>query len=133
MTRIRSIKQGLAPADRAVLDATAAPTADPTVTEQGYDLLGGDFLHVYFDLDALVGGTPFTAATVTPWFRSRIAGATGAEQWFEGDSLSVTTADRFATIEMRGDDAIFFVVDSFTGGPATLRIWAGVSYPGQDR
>ena len=131
MSRIRSIKEGPTPAVRAVLDATS-PTPDPTGTDLGGDLRGGDFLHVFFDLDALVGGTPFTAATVTPWFRSLIAGATGAEKWFEGDPLSVTTADQFAIVETRGLIAVFFVVDSLTGGPATLRIWAGFSYSGRD-
>ena len=121
MSAIRSIKPGDTLADRVILEVTDAedPTPDPSATENGYHLNGADFLHVY--TDGISAGT-ITAATVTPWYYSKVA-----EKWFEGDPLNFTVSDQFALCITRGEEKVFFVVDSITGA-GTLKLYAGYNH-----
>lgn len=121
--KVRSLKKGETVADRVIVSATnaSAPTPDPTGRD-GWGLNGADYLHVYTTIDA---AGP-TAATVTPWFYSSIAG-----KWFEGDPLNFTLTDRFALVEIRGEEKVHLVIDSVTGAN-DLDVWGGYSFEGRD-
>ena len=121
MTVIRSVKPGDTLAERVIIETTAAPTPDPTASDLGLFLNGADFIHVY--TDGLASGA-ITAATVTPWYFSDVAG-----RWYEGDPLNFTVTDQFGLCVIRGEDRVFFVVDSITGA-GTLKIYAGYNYEG---
>lgn len=122
MSNVRTLKQGDTVDKRVISEvATAdAPTADPLVTNKGFNFQGATFLHLYAEF---TGST--TAATVTPWYFSTIAG-----QWFEGDAIAFTASSLLALVQVEGEDRVFFVVDSITG-VGTVKIWGGYNYSHQ--
>jgi hypothetical protein len=123
MSTVTTLKAGDTAADRRLIAAAAAVTPDPTLATDGWSMQGGNYLHLYTELTA-----PATAAAITPWYYSEIAG-----QWFEGNQLTFTAADAFALIQVEGEARAFIVVDSLTGA-GTVDVWGGWSwsYPGGD-
>jgi len=123
MTKPSSVRSGETPDKRLILETTSAPTPDPTNADKGWSVDGSDYIHFYFELTG-----DATAATVTPWYWSEIAG-----QWFESNQLSVTSTNKFGTEEIRGvGNKVFLVVDSLTvtvsGG---IKCWAATVFDGR--
>lgn len=116
----QSLRAGSTVDKRLIFEIDTAPSADPTPSDLGWSISGADWLHVYFEL---TGGA--NVASVTPWYWSSIAG-----QWFEGDTLSITSSDKFGLLEIRGEEKVFFVVDSI-GGPGGVKCWAAISFDGR--
>lgn len=127
MTAVRSLRNpqdNAVPADRVVLSVAAAPTPDPAADENGFSLNGGDFLHLYCNLDGA------TDLTVTPWYFNEFMGF-----WVEDAANQVTftaTQSRFL-LETRGEQKVFLVADSMTGSPTTdALVYGGYSYTDAD-
>lgn len=123
MTVARSVRDGDTADDRVVLtaDHTDVPTADPVAADLGWNLQGGDWMHVYAELPGTM-----TGLDVTPWYYSTAAG-----QWFRGSPLSFGQADKIQLVEVRGEEKVFLVADGVTG-TGTLKLWAGYSHVGRD-
>jgi hypothetical protein len=120
MTIVRTLKHGSTVTDRRLNTWSAAPSADPVATDEGHHLQGADFLHLYVDLGAA------TAATITPWYYSEIAG-----KWFEGDPIVFNAANQFALVQTSGEEKVFMVLDAITGaGP--VQVWGGYSHESKD-
>jgi len=122
MTTVRTLKRGDTVDERVLLEASAV-SPDPTANDAGINLQGAGYLHLYADF-----GGGITAATITPWYFSTIAG-----DWFEGDPINLTAASKFALVEVQGEERLFLVLDALTGA-GTLKVWGGYSYdsPGRD-
>lgn len=123
MTVLQSAKPGATAAERAIITAAAAPSADPGATENGYNIQGADHLHLYVEF-----GASATACTVTPWFWNKIT-----EKWHEDaaniQSFSLTQKRR--QIDVFGEEKLFLVLDTLTGA-GSVTIWAGYSYSDAD-
>lgn len=116
MSLVRTLRSGDTPDGRTVLSSSVAPTPAPTIADSGFHLQGADFLHAYSDL----GGSG--SARIVPWYFSSIA-----QGWFEGDPIDFTPAIGFALVEVRGEERVFFRMNT-KGGSGTVRIWAGYSF-----
>lgn len=129
MTAVRSVRKeadGFNAADKVVLRVLAAstPSADPGAEDFGDSLQGGDFLHLYCDLDTS------TDLTVTPWYLNDITGI-----WHEDAANQVvfSAAQTRFVIETRGEQKVFLVADAQTGAPVTaVLVWAAYSYSDAD-
>ena len=122
MTIVRTLKEGVKVADRIILeiDDASTPSPDPILADKGFQVSGSrgaTFLHVYVKFTGTV-----TAATVTPWFFSTIAG-----EWFEGNLLSFNLTTKIAIVQTEGEEVPFFVIDSISGA-GNVQIWAGYSW-----
>jgi hypothetical protein len=122
MTKVRSLKNGPNANARRLLEAVTGANSDPTATTPGINMQGGQFLHLYAVFN---GGS--TQIQVTPWWYSEIA-----EQWFPGNTETLTPAAPMVLIQAQGEHRVYLRVNSVTGG--NVDVWGGYSFdePGRE-
>jgi len=126
MTVVRSLRNprdDATKAERAVVRSLTGPSPSPSSPadpREGYHLQGADFMHVYVDLDGATG------MSVTPWFYND-----STQIWHEDTSLTMvfTGSQTRFNLEVRGEERVFFAIDTLTGTPVTAAlVFAGYSF-----
>lgn len=116
MTFVNTLKDGAtSDARRIIVGATS--NAAPIATDEGFNVQGAQFLHIYVQFNAGA-----TSCQITPWYWSDIA-----VQWFAGEALTFTSAPevRLALVQVQGEHRVYLRLDSVAGG--NIHAWAGWS------
>ena len=114
----RTGKAGATASDRRILAGVTAPTAVPTVQEDGFLLDRNEFIHFLWQI---TGTNPVFRVQV--WWFSFVTG-----RWHRGEALTINNDD-ITTIEVQGLNKVYLQITSVAGTSPVANAWLALVVP----